>query len=197
MQVHTITTEERNRMTDQAAHLFVARHVKDYFPCPANSQKICDFIISQVGEDYPYFWPIEFFENAFAYISEHGWFYVRPEEVETEDPAVTRERLAQERVRTEHAARVAADKIARDRAMPLSDLRNVVGVQNKDFREQREQNLLPVRSTGMESRHVEQVKLGITAQARVNVGNANPGLNPNSAQFTKKYAEELSKLRSE
>lgn len=195
MPVHTMTKEERDSLTDRNAHLFIARHVRDYFPCPANSQKICDFIISQVGEDYPYHWPIEFFENAFAYISEHGWFYVRPEEVETEDPAVTRERLAQERVRTDHAARVAAERTARDKNMPLSDLGKIVGVQNAQLREQRELNQLPVRTVGLESQSVSNRKMGIVAQARINTSAMYPKLAINSQEWNKQYATELARLR--
>lgn len=195
MQPATITPEERNRMTDQNAHLFIARHVIDYFPCPANSQKICDFIISQVGADYPYHWPIDFFENAFAYISEHSWFYQRPVEEEVEDPAVTRERLAQERVRTDHAARVKAETIARDKVTPLNELGAKVSQQNVDFREQRDRNELPTRTPGLESRSLATVTFGDKAAARANVALANPSLPRDGAEFSRLYAAELARLR--
>jgi len=199
MPVHTITSEERNRITDQNAHLFIARHVNDYFPCVGNSEKLCGFIESQLGMpivDWPYPLQLEQYEVAFEHIKATGWFYQRPEEVIEEDPAVVRERQAQERVGAEYDTQQAAATMLRDRNMPLSELGKIVGVQNADFRAQRELNKLPVRSTGMESRHVEQVKLGIPAQARVNVGLANPGLDTHSAEFTRLYAAELQRLRS-
>ncbi|MGA7914779.1 MAG: hypothetical protein WCA00_06050, partial [Candidatus Acidiferrales bacterium] len=77
----------------------------------------------------------------------------------------------------------------------LSELGKIVSVQNKDFRGQRELGQLPIRKLGLESRHVEQVQLGIVAQARVNVGNANPGLDTHSAEFARKCAVEVSRLR--
>lgn len=196
MPVHTITPEERNRITDQNAHLFIARHVNDYFPCELNSQKLCNFITSQVGEDYPYPWSLEFFENALAYLKENDFLLPRPEEVEVEDPAVTRERLAQERVRTDHAARVEADKIARDRAMPISQLGAKVSQQNADFRQQRDQNLLPVRTPGLESRPLSTVTFGDKATARANVALAHPEITDrNGAEFSRLYAAELARLR--
>jgi hypothetical protein len=199
MEPNQISREERDKLTGQAANLFKARN-PEYYPSPANSDKLVTFVESQIGMpllDFPCVVTADMWQAAYDHIKKTSWFYERPVEVEVEDPAVTRERLAQERVRTEHAARVAADKIARDKAMPLSDLRNVVGVQNKDFREQRDQNLLPVRSTGMESRAVSTVQLGVKAQARVNVGLANRGLDTHSAEFTRLYAAELNRLRNQ
>jgi hypothetical protein len=191
-----LNAAEVARLTDASAHLFVARHHADYYPCVLNSNKLMNFIESQVGADYPYPWPIDFFENAFQYISEHDFFLPRPVEEEVVDPAVAREQAAQERVRTEYDERQRAAKTARYRNMPLSELAKVVGTQNADLREQRDQNLLPVRSTGMESRAVSTETLGPKAQARVNVGLANPGLDTHSAEFTRLYAAELSRLRS-
>jgi hypothetical protein len=194
----TITKQERDSITDANAHLFIARHVKDYFPCSANSEKLCGFIESQLGMpivDFPYPLQLEQYEAAFEHIMATGWFHQRPEEVIEEEPAVLRERLAQQKVRDDYDAQQRAAKIARDKNVPLNQLRNEVGGQNKDFRQQRDANLLPTRATGMESRAVSTVTLGPKAQARVNVGNANPGLDIHSAEFTKLYAAELARLR--
>ena len=154
------------------------------------------FIYSQLGEDYPYALTLDHFESAFAYLNEHDFLLQRPVEEEIEDPAVTRERLAQQKVRDDHAARVAADKTARDKAMPLSELAKVVGVQNADLREQRDMNLLPTRTLGLESRPSSTVTFGVKAQARINVATANPTLDRNGVEFSKLYAAELSRLRS-
>jgi hypothetical protein len=197
MQPTRLNAEEVARMTDASAHLFVARHVHDYWPCILNSQKVCNFITSQVGEDYPYPWPIDFFENAFAYLNEHDFLLQRPIEEPEIDPAVAREQAAQQKVRDDYDARQTAAKLERDRNLPLNELAKVVSVQNAQLRKIRETSGLPVRSTGMESRHVEQVKLGIPAQARVNVGLAQPELSPKSAEFTKLYAAELARLRGQ
>ena len=201
MQPSTITAEEKARITDQNAHLFKARHIADYWPNAINSQRIMDFIQSQLGmplDEWPYPIHLDQFEVAFEYLNSQHMLYPRPEEEpEPEDPAVTREREAQQRVRDDYDARQAAEKTAREKAMPLHELGKIVSVQNKDFRNQREQNLLPVRATGLESRHVEQVKLGIPAQARVNVGLAHPELSPKSGEFSKLCAAEVVRLRSQ
>jgi hypothetical protein len=197
MEPNRISFEEKERLTGAAANLFKARH-PEYWPTQANSDKLISFIESQLGMsilEYPYPLQVDNFEAAYEHILATSWFYQREPEVEVEDPAVVKERQAQERVRAEYDVQQAAAKMQRDRNMPLSELGKIVGVQNADFRAQRELNKLPVRSTGMESRRVEQVKLGIPAQARVNVGLANPGLDTHSAEFTKKYAAELARLR--
>lgn len=192
MPVHTITVEERNRMTDQAAQLFVERHGHDYFPCPANSQKICDFINSQVGENYPYHWPIEFFENAFAYLSEHSWFYQRPEELEVEDPEQQRALKAA----NDSLAACKAEEVRIARAMPLSELGKFTSVENAKLREARDRGESPDRPVGQSSRPISTVKLGDKAQARINVATAHPEITDrNGAAFVKLYAAELARLR--
>src|SRR5271156_2284963 len=145
MTIHTITAEERNRLTDQAAHLFIARHVRDYFPCEINSRKIMNFIWQNLGEGYPYPLTLDHFENSFSYLSENDFLLQRPVEEPEVDPAVVEENRKQQAVRDDYASRVEADKIARAKNIPLNQLRNEVGVQNKDFRQQRDANLLPVR----------------------------------------------------
>jgi|SRR5271169_5523536 len=199
MQPLTISFEEKERITGASANLFKARH-PNFWPCQANSDKLIGFIESQLGFsilDYPYPLQVEQFTAAYEHILKTSWFYERPVEEEVEDPAVVRERNAQQKVRNDFDARQAAERTARDKNIPLNQLRNEVGVQNADFRQQRDRNELPVRSTGMESRHVEQVKLGIPAQARVNVGLENPGLDIHSAKFVRLYALELQKLRQQ
>jgi|HubBroStandDraft_6_1064221.scaffolds.fasta_scaffold00205_26 hypothetical protein len=198
MQVHTITTDEKERITGQAANLFKVRH-PDFYPCQANSDKLISFIESQLGMsilDYPYPLQLAQFEAAYDHILATSWFYARPEEVIEEDPAVVRERNAQQKLRDDFDARQRFERTQRDKNMPLAELGKVVSVQNADFRAQRELNNLPVRTPGLESRHVEQVQLGIKAQARVNVGLAHPELDVKSSEFAKLCAGELSRLRS-
>jgi hypothetical protein len=199
MPIHTITAEEKARLTDSACHLFIARN-PEFFPCAANSEKLIQFVHSQLGmtlDEFPYPILVEQWQAAFEHIKKTSWFYERPVEEEIVDPAVAREQAAQKKVRDDYDARQAAAKREHDRNMPLSELGKIVGAQNADLRQQRDENLLPVRSTGMESRHVEQVKLGAKAQARVNVGLANPGLDTHSVEFTKLYAAELNRLRNQ
>jgi hypothetical protein len=191
-----LNAEEVARLTDQAAHLFVARHVRDYYPCNLNSNKMMGFIFSQLGEDYPYPLNLEHFESAFAYISQHDFFLPRPVEEEVVDEAAALEARKQQQVRDNHDAQQRAAKIQRDKSVPLNLLRNEVGVQNKDFRQQRDANLLPVRQPGSESRSLATVTFGLKAQARNAVALANPSLNRNSEAFAKLYAAELSRLRS-
>jgi hypothetical protein len=199
MPVHTITLEERNRITDQNAHLFIARHVNDYFPCTANSEKLCGFIESQLGMpivDWPYPLQLEQYEVAFEHIKATGWFYQRPEpEAEPEDPAAVKERAAQERVRAEYDAQQAAAKMQRDRNMPLSELGKIVGVQNGQLRAVRESSGLPVRQPGTESRSLATVTFGLKATARANTAAAHPELAIDSQEWNKHYAVELQKLR--
>jgi hypothetical protein len=199
MPIHTITAEEKARLTDSACHLFIARNPK-FFPCAANSEKLIQFVHSQLGmtlDEFPYPILVEQWQAAYEHIKKTSWLYERPIEEPEVDPAIGREQAAQQKVRDDFDARQVAAKRERDRNTPLSELKKIVGAQNADLRQQREQNLLPVRSTGMESRHVEQVKLGAKAQARVNVGLQNPGLDTHSVEFTRLYALELQRLRSE
>jgi hypothetical protein len=197
MSIHTITPEAKARLTDSACHLFVARN-PDYWPCAANSEKLLSFVQQQLGQsldEFPYPILVEQWQAAYEHIKKTSWLYERPVEEEIIDPAVAREQAAQKKVRDDYDACQAAAKRERDRNMPLSELGKIVGAQNADLRQQRDENLLPVRSTGMESRAVSTVTLGSKAQARVNVGNANPGLDIHSAEFTKLYAAELARLR--
>jgi hypothetical protein len=199
MQSNRITEAEKTKITDANLHLFVERHIQDYWPCQINSQRMVDFLESQFGMslvDWPYPLHLEQIETAFAYLNSQHRLVPRPEEEEIVDEAAALEARKQQQVRDDYDAQQRAAKIQRDMNMPLNELAKVVSVQNKDFREQRDQNLLPVRSTGMESRAVSTVTLGPKAQARVNVGNANPGLDTHSAEFTRLYAAELSRLRS-
>jgi hypothetical protein len=199
MPIHTITAEEKARLTDSACHLFIARN-PEFFPCAANSETLIQFVHSQLGmtlDEFPYPILVEQWQAAYEHIKKTSWLYERPIEEPEVDPAIAREQAAQQKVHDDFDARQAAAKRERDQNMPLSELGKIVGVQNADFRQQRDANLLPTRAVGLESRHVEQVQLGIKAQARVNVGLAHPALSPKSAEFTNKYAEELRRLRSE
>ncbi|MGB8441592.1 MAG: hypothetical protein WCE26_19495 [Candidatus Acidiferrales bacterium] len=194
----SITLEEKNRITDSNLHLFVARHVHDYWPCAYNSQRMIDFLESQLGRtlaQWPYPLHLEGIETAFFYLQSEHKLLSRPEEVEEADEAAEEEARKQQQVRDDYEARREAEQIQRDKNMPLKELGAKVSRQNADFRQQREQNLLPTRTPGLESRHVEQVQLGIAAQARVNVGLANPSLDTHSAEFARKCAVEVSRLR--
>jgi hypothetical protein len=199
MESHRISESEKAALTDSACHLFVARN-PDYWPCAANSEKLLSFVQQQLGQsldEFPYPVLVDQWQAAYEHIKKTSWFYERPSEPEVIDEAAAEEARKQQAVRDNHDAQQRAAKIARDKAMPLSDLRKVVGVQNVQFREQREQNLLPVRSTGMESRAVSTVTVGPKAQARVNVGLQNPGLDTHSVEFTRLYALELQRLRNQ
>ena len=176
MSIHTITLEEKEKLTGQAANLFKMRN-PEFYPCQANSDKLVSFIESQLGMPivtFSYPVSVEQFQAAYEHILATSWFYARPVEEEVEDEAVVRERNAQQKVRDDYDARQHAEQTQRDKNAPLKELGAKVSQQNARFRQQREQNLLPVRATGLESRNVEQVQLGIVAQARVNVGLAHP-----------------------
>jgi hypothetical protein len=197
MPVHTITAEEKARLTDSACQLFKVRN-PDFFPCQANSEKLIQFVHQQLGmtiDEYPYPVHVDQWQAAYDHILQTSWFYTRPVEEEVDDAAVVKERLAQQKVRDDHSAGVEADKIARAKTIPISQLAAEVAQQNNQFRQQRDRNELPIRTPGLESRRMSDDRLGIKALARVNVGNANPGLDTHSAEFTKKYAAELARLR--
>src|SRR5580692_2933162 len=111
----SITLEEKNRITDSNLHLFIARHVHDYYPCAVNSQRMVDFLESQLGmklADWPYPLHLEEIETAFFYLQSQHTLFPRPaEEPEPEAPEVTRERLAQQKVREDFDARQQAAQI--------------------------------------------------------------------------------------
>ena len=44
-----ITLEEKNRISESNLHLFVERHIHDYWPCATNSARMIDFLQSQYG----------------------------------------------------------------------------------------------------------------------------------------------------
>jgi hypothetical protein len=190
MEPTRLSVEEVGRLTDANAHLFVAKH-PEYWPCEINSRKMIKFIISQVGEGYPFVWPIDFFENAFQYISQHDFFLPRPVEEEIEDAAVTRERLAQEKVRTDYAARQRAEQLRIAKTMPLNDLRNAVGVGDAIMRSQR--SIAARTQDDKQSGRLTPSELDARAQARDAVMKANPLLNRNSLEFSKLVAAEMAK----
>ncbi len=203
MQPSTITVEEKVRITDQNAHLFKARHVNDYWPSEINSQRIMDFLATQLGmqvEEWPYPIHLDQFEVAFEYLNSQDMLYPRPEEEpEPEDPDVVRERDTQQRVRADYAAKVEADKIARAKTIPLAQLGAEVSQQNAIFRNQRNRNELPTRTLRLESRPLMGSKFPVSqeAQARATVALAHPEIKDrNSAEFSRLYAAELARLRS-
>jgi hypothetical protein len=199
MTIHTIDAAEKARLTDSSCHLFIARN-PDFYPCQANSERLISFVHSQLGQtldEYAFPVTVDMWQAAYEHIKKTSWFYERPVEEEVEDPAVVREREAQQAVRDNHDAQQRAAKIARDKAMPLSELSKVVGVQNAQFREQRDLNNLPVRQPGTEPQSISQRTMGIRAQARINVATANPSLARDGAEFSRLCAAEISRLRSE
>jgi hypothetical protein len=200
MSIHTITAEEKARLTDSACHLFIARN-PDFWPCAANSQRLISFVHQQLGQtldEFPYPVTVDMWQAAFDHIKQTSWLYQRPEEVIDEYPAVVEEARKQQKVRDDYDAKVAADKIARDKAMPLNELSKVVSIQNSDFRAQRDANTLPTRrEPGLESRRMSDDRLGIKARARIATGNAHPELAVDSQEFNRLYAIELQRLRNE
>ena len=160
---------------------------------PCEQSKNHDFIISQVGEDYPYHWPIEFFENAFAYLSEHSWFYQRP--VEEDNAQTAKDQRALEAANANLAA-AKANEIRIVKKMPLNELATFTSVENAKLREARDRGESPDRPLGQSSRPLGNVTMGLKATARANVALANPSLDRNGAEFGRLYALELSRLRS-
>lgn len=198
MEPNRISPEERNRITDASANLFKTRN-PDWFPCLANSDKLCGHLENQLGfaiVDYPYPITVEMFQVAHDQILQMGgWFYSRTEEPEVVDDAAAEEARRQQQVRDNFDAQTRAAKIQRDKKMPLSELAKVVSVQNKDFREQRDANVLPGRPVGQSSRPVSNITMGYKATARANVALANPTIARDSAEFSRLYALELQRLR--
>jgi hypothetical protein len=198
MPIHTITAEEKARLTDSACHLFIARN-PEFFPCAANSEKLIQFVHSQLGmtlDEFPYPILVEQWQAAYEHIKKTSWLYERPVEEEIIDPAVAREQAAQKKVRDDYDARQATAKRERERSLPLNELGKIVSVQNADLRQQRDENTLPGRPVGQSSRPLSTVTLGVKAQARGNVALANPSLPRDGAEFSRLYALELSRLRS-
>ena len=201
MEPNRISLAERNRLTDEAAHLFVSKHHDTYWPSSTNSQRIMDWIVSQIGmpvEDYPYPILLENFEAAFFYQSQNFMLLPRPAEPEVVDEEAAEEARKQEQVRADYAARQRAAQTERDKNMPLNELGKVVSVQNAQFREQRKRNELPTRTLRLESRPLMGSKFPVSheAQARATVALENPSLPRDGATFAKLYAAELSRLRS-
>lgn len=199
--MNNITLEEKNRISESNLHLFVARHIHDYYPSEINSRRMVDFLESQFGmtlEQWPYPLHLEEIETAFFYLQSQHMLFPRPaEEPEPEDPEVIREREAQERVRADYAAKVEADRIARAKTIPIEQLGAEVAQQNNIFREQKKRNELPTRTLRLESRPLMGSKFPVSheAQARATVALENPSLARNGADFMRLYAAELSRLR--
>jgi hypothetical protein len=192
-----ITAEEKTRLTDSACHLFLARN-PEFFPCAANSEKLISFVHSQLGmtiDQYIYPITVDQWQVAYGHIKATSWFLERP--IEEDNSAQTAEQQRALEVSNANLAACKAEEIRIAKQMPLKELGKFTSVENAKLREARDRGESSDRPVGQSSRHVEQIQLGIKARARVNVGNANPGLNPNSAEFSKKYAEELRRLRSE
>jgi|HubBroStandDraft_5_1064220.scaffolds.fasta_scaffold30496_4 hypothetical protein len=188
MSIPTITLEEKNRLTDQAARLFVARHVNDYFPCELNSQKLCNFITSQLGENYPFVWTLDHLESAFAYLNEHDFLLQRPVEVEDKSAQITEQQRALEAANTNLAA-CKAEEIRIAKRMPLKELGQFTSVENAKLRAQR--SVAARTQTDSESNRLTKQELDARAQARLKVMTENPGLSRTSVEFSKLVAAEL------
>ena len=191
----TITKAERDSITDSAAHLFKARHIHDYWPSEINSQRMTDFVESQLGcplVEWQYPITLDMWETAFAYLQSQHMLFPRPAEApEPEDPAVTRERLAQQKVRDDYNRRQRAAQTERDRNMPLSELGKIVGVQNGQLRAQR--SVAERTKDDRQSNRLTPQELDARAKARNAVMVQNPRLNRNSLEFSKLVAAEMAK----
>ena len=190
-----ITPEEKARLTDSACHLFMARN-PEFFPCQANSERLISFVHSQLGmtiDDFPYPITVEQWQAAYDHIVRTAWFYARPEEEPNRKTRLScRERHAQQKVRDDFDARQRADQTERDRNYAAERVgKNRVGSKQGFPSTARAKSYFRFVRPGLESRHVEQVKLGIPAQARVNVGLAHPELSPKSGEFSKLCAAEV------
>ncbi len=195
MTASTITSQQKEEITSANAHLFKARHIHDFWPSAINSQRMTDFLESQLGMpilEWPYPIHLDQFEVAFEYLNSQHMLYPRPEEEpEPENPAVTRERLAQQKVRDDFDARQRAEKLQIAKTMPLSDLRKVVGVGDAAQRAQR--SVAARTQDDRESNRLTPQELGARARARHAVMVTNPNLNRNSLEFSKLVAEEMAK----
>jgi hypothetical protein len=195
MQPNRITESEKNKITDANLHLFVARHINDYWPCAINSQRMTDFLESQLGcplVEWPYPLHLDQIETAFAYLNSQHMLHPRPEEEpEPEAQSVTRERLAQQKVRDDYTARQRAEQVQIAKTMPLNELRKVVGVGDAAQRARR--SVAERTQDDRESNRLTPQELDARARARHAVMVANPSLNRNSLEFSKLVAEEMAK----
>jgi hypothetical protein len=190
-----LTASEVARLTDQAAHLFIARHVNDYWPCNLNSNKMMNFIESQLGENYPYPFTLEHFEAAFAYLNQHDFLLPRPVEVEDNSAQIAEQQRALEAANTNLAA-CKAEEIRIAKRMPLKELGQFTSVENAKLREARDRGESSDRPVGQSSRPVSTITLGVKAQARNNVALALPEITDrNGPEFSRLYAAELARLR--
>jgi hypothetical protein len=193
MPIHTITLEEKERITGQSANLFKARH-QEFYPCVANSDKLISFIESQLGMsilDYPWPLQLEQFEAAYDHIMATSWFYERPVEEEVVNPAVVEEQRKQQQVRDDYDARQRAEQLHIAKTMPLNELRNMVGVGDAAQRAQR--SVAARTQDDRQSNRLTQDELNARAAARDAVMLAHPNLNRNGLEFSKKVAEEMAK----
>ena len=195
MESNRISPEEKEKITASNAHLFIARHIADYWPCEINSARMTSFLESQYGMSilaYPYPVSLEHYELAFEYLQSQHMLFPRPaEEPEPEDPAVARERNAQERLRANYKARQHAEQLQIAKTMPLSDLRKVVGVGDAAQRARR--SVAARTQDDRESNRLTLQERDARAAARFRVMQVNPSLNRNSLEFSKKVAEAMAK----
>lgn len=193
MTIHTITQSEKEKLTGAACELFKMRN-PDYWPTVLNSDKLVAFVESQIGmtiDAYPYPILVDAWQASYDHIKATSFFYERPVEEEIEDPAVTRERLAQQKVRDDHAARQQAEQLRIAKTMPLNDLRKAVGVGDAAQRARR--SVAERTQDDRESNRLTPQELDARARARHAVMVANPSLNRNSLEFSKLVAEEMAK----
>jgi hypothetical protein len=95
MAMHRITLEEKEQITADNADQFKFE-CSDYFGCPANSAKMEQFIISQVGDfrrDNFYPWTVENFWHAYDALS--GELEQRPIPVTAQEIAAEKQRIAE------------------------------------------------------------------------------------------------------
>jgi hypothetical protein len=197
MSIHVITPDEKTRLTEQACEVFKTRN-PDFFPCAANSEKLISFVHQQLGQtldEHPFPVLVDSWQAAYDHLKQTSWFYARPEETE-DDSAQTAENQRALEAANANLAACKADEIRIAKAMPLKELGQFTSAENTKLREARERGEFPVRPTGLESRPLSTVTLGLKATARANVALANPSLPRDGAEFSRLYAAELSRLRS-
>jgi hypothetical protein len=137
----TFSQQEINDITAQEIAKF-KRTTPQFHPCPANAEKLMNWIISQLGSnegpdreyDYPY--TLEAFQAAYYSILDSGqWFYLAPETTAEIQAREARERAAQqqaidaENLRRQPELELAAviqETTQLAKSLPMKDLRVVV-----------------------------------------------------------------------
>jgi hypothetical protein len=187
-----LTPKQRDTATAWAAEKF-KEQTPEYYPHPANSAKLLDFITEQLGAEYLETYPlsVENFSAAFEHVNREYIMIQRPE---GQDSIAARQREEQKQVDADnrliqHAEKVGEWVTEQERIlknMPMNDLRPLAAQQREGVKRGEIE-----RTTYRNNPASRVVNVSDRAAARTRVAAKYPSMNRNSHEFSELVLQEM------